>query len=95
VDALFEASDLIGLMTAFIAIPRNDGSRSYGQGWGSREGQLRVDPGLLALNHSPFMAPKRRLVGCGEWVSVLRQPDTYRQVLTTVVTLVDALVPPS
>ena len=52
-DALFEASDLIGLMTAFIAIPRNDGSRSYGQGWGSREGQLRVDPGLLALNHSP------------------------------------------
>ena len=43
VDALFEASDLIGLMTAFIAVPRNDGSRSHGQRWGSREGQLRVD----------------------------------------------------
>jgi hypothetical protein len=60
VDALFEAADLIGLMTAFIAIPRNDGSRSYGQGWGSREGPLRVDPGLLALNHCPFMAPTGR-----------------------------------
>jgi hypothetical protein len=53
-------SDLIGLMTAFIAIPRNDGSRSYGEGWGSRGGQLRVDPGLL--NHCPVMALKSRLM---------------------------------
>jgi hypothetical protein len=63
VGALFEASDLTGLVMAFTAIPRNDGSRSYGQGWGSHEGQLTVDPDPLALNALSVYGTKRNCLG--------------------------------